>query len=71
MLALGRSHHVGLVLPEVESLSRVDLATHAHVEVLVGDLAITIAIEFVEDLLELVISQVETPLEEVEAKLFS
>jgi len=67
--ALAHAHHVRLVLSEVKCLARVDLAAHCLVEVLVGDLAITVLIELVEDGLELFISQEEAPLLQVEAKL--
>lgn len=52
---LALSHHVGLVLSEVQDLTRVDLAADCLMEVFVGDLAVTVLVELVEDGLELLV----------------
>jgi hypothetical protein len=49
----------------------VDLCPYSYLEVLVGDLSISICIEFVEYLLELSIGDPsETPVLEIEPELF-
>jgi len=58
------------VLPEVQTLRRVDLAPHSQLEVLVGDLPILVQVELVEQVLELLVGEVQPPMLEVEPELF-
>lgn len=55
VLALAHAHHVRFVLPEVESLSRMYLASHALVEVFVGNLSVLVTVEPLKDVLELLL----------------
>jgi hypothetical protein len=62
-------HHLGLVLSKIENLSRMDFTAYSLVEVIVRDFSIPIIVEFVEDHLEALNVQVETPMVQVEAEL--
>jgi hypothetical protein len=70
VLAFLDMHHLRLVLPKIENLSRMDFTAYCLVKVIVRDLSIPIIVEFVIDHLEAVIVQVEAPMVEVEAELF-
>jgi hypothetical protein len=62
-------HHLRLVLPKIENLSRMDFTAYCLVKIIIRDLSIPIIVEFVIDHLEALIVQVEAPMVEVEAEL--
>ncbi len=47
---------IGIVLPKIEAFSWVYFTAHSHLEIFIGNLAVTIQIEFVEKLLKLFLS---------------
>jgi hypothetical protein len=63
-------HHLRLVLPKIQNLSRMDFTAYCLVEVIVRDLSVPIIVKFIVDHLEALIVQVETPMVKVEAELF-
>jgi len=65
MLALAYTHHVRLVLTEVKRLTRMDLTTYCLVEVFVRDLTVSIIVELIKYVLELLRSQIESPMVKV------
>jgi hypothetical protein len=69
MLTLIDPHHVRFVLPEVQRLPRVYLVADRLMKVHVADLAVAVHIELVEDVLELLLSQVQAPVLQVEPQL--
>ena len=69
MMALVNSHHMWLVLTEVEGLSRMNLRANCYMKVVVTNHAITIGIKLIEDRLKLLIRQLKAPVRKVEAKL--
>ena len=67
----GHPELVTLILSEVQALSWVDLCPYSYLEVFVGDLSISVCIEFVKYLPELSIGDPsETPVLKVEPELF-
>ena len=69
VLTLVNAHHVGLVLSEVESLTRMYFVPDRLVKVRVVDFTVLINIELVEYELELLLSQLQAPVREVEPEL--
>lgn len=69
MLAFSLSHHMRLILSEIQSLTRMYLTSNTLVEICVRNLAVLVAVEFVEEELELCIAEVEAPVFEVEFEL--
>ena len=62
---------VALVLPEIEALCWMNLSTYRNLEIFVRNFAITVCIEFVEQVLELLVSySTQAPVLEIEPKLF-
>ena len=55
------------ILSEIQTLSRVNLTPYCQLEIFVGDLSVTVQVEFFEKVLELVICQVQAPVFEVES----
>jgi hypothetical protein len=70
VLAFLDMHHLRLVLPKIQNLSRMDFTANCLVEVIVRDFSVLIIVEFVIDHLEALIVQVKPPMVEVEAELF-
>jgi hypothetical protein len=58
-------HHLWLVLPKIENLSRMYFTANRLVEVIVRDLSVPIIVEFFIDHLEALIVQVEAPMVKV------
>ena len=55
MLAFLDMHHLRLVLPKIQNLSRMDFTANRLMEVIVRDLSVPIIVEFVIDHLEALI----------------
>jgi hypothetical protein len=70
VLTFVNPHHVGFILPEIETFSGVNLMTHGFMKIVVANLTITVNVKFVENKLELLLSQVQAPIFEVEPELF-
>jgi hypothetical protein len=58
MFALSNPHHMGFVLSEIKGLSWMNFTPDSFVEVFIGNLAVAIIVEFVENVLELLGSQI-------------
>ena len=56
------------ILSEVETFSWVDLTAHSHLKIFVGYLSIPIQVKLIEEVLELFIIKVKTPVLEVESE---
>lgn len=69
MLAAVYLRLLRFVLPEVKTLSWMDLRPNSNLKIFVRNLSIFIKIKFVKQVLELLISIVEAPMLEVEPKL--
>lgn len=61
--------HTRFILPEVQSLSRVDLRPYSQLKVLIRDLPVLVQVKLVKQVLELRVREIQTPMLEVETQL--
>jgi hypothetical protein len=61
-------HHLRFVLSEIETFSRMDFTTDSQLKVFIRYFSILIQVKFVKEILELFVSEVETPVLKVKAQ---
>lgn len=71
MFTFANSHHMWLILSEIECFTWMNFTTNCLMEIFVADLSILIIIELVKDILKLFISKSQSPMLQIKLEFTS